>query len=83
MTLDLHGIKHQDVTGKFDTFIWEAMKQKVVEVSVIVTVLLPANPITVSPAPPIAVPASADSIVAFTIGPSPAIEKSISQTSQP
>ncbi len=35
MILDLHGVKHQDVSGKFDTFIWEAMKQKVVEVSVI------------------------------------------------
>ncbi len=35
MTLDLHGVKHQDVSGKFDTFIWEAMKQKKVEVSVI------------------------------------------------
>lgn len=35
MVLDLHGVKHQDVSIKFDTFIWEAMKQRKVEVSII------------------------------------------------
>lgn len=35
MILDLHGVKHQDVTVKFDTFIWEAIQAKVVEVSII------------------------------------------------
>lgn len=35
MVLDLHGVKHQDVTGVFDTFVWEAMKNKEVEISVI------------------------------------------------
>lgn len=35
MVLDLHGIKHQNVTYAFDTFIWEAMLNKEVEVSVI------------------------------------------------
>lgn len=35
MILDLHGVKHQDVSYKFDTFIWEAMKQNLVEVSII------------------------------------------------
>lgn len=35
MVLDLHGVKHQDVTGVFDTFIWEAMQNNEVEVSVI------------------------------------------------
>lgn len=35
MVLDLHGTKHQDVSAKFDTFIWEAMQNNEVEVSVI------------------------------------------------
>ncbi len=35
MILDLHGVKHQDVSYKFDTFIWEAIKKKLVEVSII------------------------------------------------
>lgn len=35
MILDLHGVKHQDVRVKFDTFIYEAMKAKVSEVNII------------------------------------------------
>lgn len=35
MVLDLHGIKHQDVTGKFDTFIWEAIRKNITEVDII------------------------------------------------
>lgn len=28
MTLDLHGIKHHDVSRKLDEFIWETMQKK-------------------------------------------------------
>lgn len=35
MILDLHGVKHQEVTAKLDTFIWEAMQAKVDQVEII------------------------------------------------
>jgi|TARA_R110000782_G_scaffold144871_4_gene237725 DNA-nicking Smr family endonuclease len=35
MKLDLHGVKHQDVTEKLDTFIWEAMQVNVDQVEII------------------------------------------------
>lgn len=35
MILDLHGVKHQNVSYVFDTFIWDAMRNKKVEVTVI------------------------------------------------
>lgn len=35
MTLDLHGTKHQDVRGVFDTFMFTAMQSDTVEVTII------------------------------------------------
>lgn len=35
MKLDLHGIKHNDVSKKLDTFFWEMMKRKKNQVEII------------------------------------------------
>lgn len=35
MILDLHGVKHQDVRGVFDTFMFSAMQTDTVEVTIV------------------------------------------------
>lgn len=34
-TIDLHGVKHENVRGLLDTFIWDNMKRKSSAVSII------------------------------------------------
>ena len=35
MKLDLHGIKHENVSGEVDKFIWEAMQKSLAQVEIV------------------------------------------------
>lgn len=35
MRLDLHGVKHENVTREIDNFLWECMNKKVTQVEII------------------------------------------------
>lgn len=35
MKLDLHGIKHENVSNEVDRFIWEAMQRKLPQVEIV------------------------------------------------
>ena len=35
MKLDLHGIKHENVSNEVDNFIWDAMQRKLTQVEIV------------------------------------------------
>ncbi len=35
MKLDLHGVKHENVTREIDNFLWECMNKKVTQIEII------------------------------------------------
>ena len=46
-TLDLHGVKHQDVPKLLDQFIWEQMNKKTNEVEIITGISQPMKDIVI------------------------------------